>query len=77
MYPKDVLDIRMLRRDDNNRLMGPPIIELETMDPYIITGKESIQLRMKKEKPTLCERCQFGYPKKFCRSNRELCRDYT
>ena len=33
---------------------------------------------MKKEKPTLFESClQFGHPKKFCRSNRELCRDCT
>ena len=29
MCPKDVTDICMSRRDNENRLMGPPIIELE------------------------------------------------
>ena len=29
MCPKDVMDICMLRRDNENRLMGPSIIELE------------------------------------------------
>ena len=42
MCPWDVVDVRMPRRDDNNRLMGAPIIELEfekdILDP---------QLRMK------------------------------
>ena len=40
----------MPRRDNENRLMGPPIIELEfekdTLDLHIITGGEKIQLRM-------------------------------
>ena len=40
------MDIRVLRRDDNNKLLGPPIIEIEfeknTLDPYIIIGGESI-----------------------------------
>ena len=61
MCPKDVVHIHMPRRDDGNRLMGPPIIELEfekdILDPHKIIGGESIQLRMKKQKPTLCERC--------------------
>ena len=42
MYPKDVLDIYIPRRDDGNRLMGPSIIELEfekdILDPNIIIG---------------------------------------
>ena len=43
---------------------------------HIIIGGENIQLRMKKERPTLCERClQFGHPKKYCRSDRKLCTD--
>ena len=64
--------------DDENRLMGPPIIELDTLDQHIIIVGENIQLRMKNERPTLCERClQFGHHKKFCRSNRELYRDCT
>ena len=40
MCPEDVTDICMPRRDNENRLMGPPIIELEfekdTLDPHII-----------------------------------------
>ena len=40
MCPKGVTDIHMPRRDDDNRLMGPPIIELEfekdILDPYKI-----------------------------------------
>ena len=33
---------------------------------------------MKKERPTLCERClQFGHPKKYCRSDREVCINCT
>ena len=50
MLPKDVVDILVPRRDDN-RLLGPPIIELEfereIMDPHIIIGGESILLQMK------------------------------
>ena len=66
----------MPRRDDDNRLMGPPIIELEfekdILDPHEIIGGEKFRLQMKKERPTLCERClQVGHPKKFCR--REEC----
>ena len=80
MCPKDVMDIRVSRRDDDNRLIGPPIIELEfekdTLDSHIAVVGESIQLKMKKEKPTLCKRSlHFGHLKKLCRSNRELCRD--
>ena len=56
-------------------LMEPPIIEMEfekdILDPHIIIGLENIQLRIKKEKPTLCEKClQFGHPKRYCRSDR-------
>ena len=80
MCPKDVMDICMSRRDDDNRLVGPPIIELvfekNILDPHIIIGGENIQLRIKKERPTLCEKCfQFGHHKKFCRSNGELCKE--
>ena len=82
MCPTDVVAILMPKRDNDNRLIDSPIIELnfekDILDPYIIIGGESIQLRMKKENPTLCERClQLGHPKKFCKSNRELCRDCT
>ena len=46
------MDIRVLRRDDNNKLLGPPIIEIEfeknTLDPYIIIGGESINYEWKK-----------------------------
>ena len=42
----------MSSRDDDNRLMGPPIIDLEfkkdVLDPHKIIGGEKIQLRMKK-----------------------------
>ena len=59
MCPENVTDIRMPSRDDENRLMEPPIIELEfekdILDSHIIIGGENIQLRMKKERPTLCE----------------------
>ena len=48
MRPKDVTDICMPRRDDKNRLMGLPIIELEcekdNLDPHIIIGGENTQL---------------------------------
>ena len=48
MCPKDVVDIRMPRRDDDNRLMSPLIIELEfekdILDLHIIIGGESIKL---------------------------------
>ena len=82
MCPKDVVDIQLPIRDEDNRLMGQQIIELEfkkdILDPHIIVGGESIQLQIKKEKPTLCERClQFGHFKRLCRSNRELYRDCT
>ena len=60
---KDVVDIRVHRRNDDNRLMMPPIIKIEfekgTLEPHIIIGRESIQLQMKKKKPTLCERRKF------------------
>ena len=46
MCPKDVMDIHIPRRDDDNRLMGPPIIELEIekdiLDPHKIIRGESI-----------------------------------
>ena len=81
MCPKEVTDIRMPRRDNENGIMGPPIIELEfekdILDPYIIIG-ENIELRMKKERLTLSERClQFGQPRKYCRSDRKLCTNFT
>ena len=57
---RDVVDTHMPRRNDDKRLMGPPIIELEfkkdILDSHIIFGGENIQLRMKQEKPILCER---------------------
>ena len=78
MCYKDATDIRMPKRDYENNLLGPPIIKLEfekyILDPHIIMEGENIQLQMKKERPTLCERClQFGHPKNYCRSDRELC----
>ena len=71
MCPKYVVDIHILRRNDNSRLMGPPIIELEyeqdILDPHIIIGGESIGL----QKLTLCERyLQFGHPKNFAKETR-------
>ena len=74
MCSKDVVNICVLRRDNGDRHMGPPIIELEfkkdTLDPHIIIGGESIQQKAKRERPILCERClQFGYLKKLCRGN--------
>ena len=46
MCSKDVVDIRVPRRDDDNRHTGSPIIKLkfekDTLDPYIIIGGESI-----------------------------------
>ena len=74
MYPKNVLDIHVPRRDNHNRHMGPPIIKLEfekdTLDPHVIIGGESIQLKMKKERPTLCERC----PKTSAENAQSLCK---
>ena len=38
IFPKDILDIFISRRNDDNRLIGPPVIELEIkkdiLDPY-------------------------------------------
>ena len=53
-----------------------PIIELEfdkdPLNPHIIKVGKNIQLIIKKERPTLCERFfQFKHHKKFCRSNLE------
>ena len=52
MCPRDDVDISGPRMDDDNRLMGPPIILLEfekgTLDPHIIIRGECIQLRIKK-----------------------------
>ena len=75
MCPKDVVDIRVPRRDDRDRLRSPPIIEQkENLDPHIIIGEKSIQLQKKKEKPALCEKClQFRQPQQFLQSNREFC----
>ena len=58
--PKDVVDIYVPRRDDGDRLMGPPIIKLEfkkdILDLHIVIGGENIQLKMKREGRILCER---------------------
>ena len=47
---KDVVDIRFPRRDGDNMLMGPPIIEIEfgrdILDSHKINGGERIHLRM-------------------------------
>ena len=57
--PKDVVDIYVPRRDDGDRLMGPPIIKLEFKKDILDSQ------RMKKERPILCERClQFLAPQK-------------
>ena len=49
LSPTDVVD--MSRRNDENRLKGPTTTELEfekdILEPHIIIGGESIQLRMK------------------------------
>ena len=47
-----MLNIRVHRRDDGDRLE----FEKDTLDPLIIIGEENVQLRMKKERPSLCER---------------------
>ena len=82
MCPKNILDNHTSRRDDDNRLMGPQIIELEfekdILDPDIIISGEIIPLRLKREKSTPVKGASsLGTPKKFCRSIRELCRDCT
>ena len=60
MCPRHVVDNHVPRKDDGSKLMGPPIIELEfqkdTLYPHIIIGGECIQLKMKRKRPTLCER---------------------
>ena len=73
----NITNICMPRRVNENRLMGPPITELEfendNLNPHVIIGGENIQLRMKKERPTLGKSClQFGHPKKYCRSAEHL-----
>ena len=86
MCPKKVTDICMPRIDDDNRLMGSPIIELvfekDILDPHIIIGGENIQLKMKKERPTLCERyLELRHPKStaevtgnFAQTVQNICR---
>ena len=48
LCPKDIVDIHVTRKDDENRLMNPPIIEIklekDTLDSHIIIGGESIKL---------------------------------
>ena len=80
MCPKDVVNIPVPRRDDGNSLMRLPIIKLEFekdfLDSHIIIREKSIQVRTKREKLILCERCiQYGHPKKFCRNSWELNKD--
>ena len=52
MCPKNVVNICMIRRDNDNRLIGPPIIELEfkkdILEPHIINGGKNIQIQIKK-----------------------------
>ena len=52
MFPKDVVEIPVPRRDDDNRLMGPPIIELEfekdTLHPHIIIDEKAPNYQLKK-----------------------------
>ena len=47
MFPKDEVDIRISRRDDDNRLMASPIIELvfekNTLDLHIKIGGENVK----------------------------------
>ena len=51
----------------DNRHVGPPIIELEfeknILDSHIKIGEDNIELQMKKLRPTLFKRLQFGHPK--------------
>ena len=46
MCPKDLVEIRVPKRDDGDKLMGPPIIELkfekDILDRHIIIRGESI-----------------------------------
>ena len=69
MCPKDITDICMLWKDDENMLVGPPIIELESkkdiLVPHIIIEGEKNQLRMKKDQLYVKD-VQFGHPKKYC-----------
>ena len=70
MRPKE-MDIHMLTRDNENRTGLE--FEKDIMDPHIIIGGENIRLRMKKEKPTLFERClQFGHQKSTAEVTRNL-----
>ena len=61
---KDVVNIHMPRRDDDSRLMRPPIIELEfekhTLDPHIIIEGESIK------KSPKCYNERYAYKTKEC-----------
>ena len=81
MCPKDVTDIRMPKRDVENRFMGPPIIELEfkkdILDPHIIIRGENIQLQMKKERPTLYKIVTSSDTQKSTAEVRELCTNCT
>ena len=82
MCLKDITDICMPRRDNENRLMVPPIIEVEfekdTLDQHIITGRENILLQMKKGRPILFESClQYGHTKKYCRSDGKLSTNFA
>ena len=50
MCPKDVMDIRIPRRDDDNRLMGPPIIELK-FKKNILNPQRKISTKLKPVPP--------------------------
>ena len=78
MCPKDVVDILVTRRDDGNRLRGPPIIELEfkknTQDPHNYRRRKH-STRLKRDRPTLCEKClQFGHSQKILEATKNSAR---
>ena len=63
----------MPRKDSERKVIGPPIIELETdremMDIHIFR-KQKISDKKKKERPIICNRCiNFGHPEKNCNKN--------
>ena len=65
--PKDVMDIHVPRRDDGDRLVGSSIIKLDfekdPLDPYIIMGRENIQLIVKKDSNFRKSNSKLGIPK--------------
>ena len=68
MYPEGVIQVIMIERNGEERIIEQPIIQKENhniMDTHLYLDKEIFQIR-KKEKPVMCKKClQLTHPVKY------------